>query len=149
MPATSIDLEFADGRYIFALKVPGINEMQEKCKAGIGRIYARVLAGRYIIDMESIGNPVEAEYMLTDLTETIRQGLIGGGMGVVDGEEVKVNSITANRLVENYVVGRPLSEGWALAASVLMALIEGYDPPKKKVEPEAPTSKGGSITPDA
>lgn len=150
MPTTSIDLEFADGTYTFALKPHGINEMQEKCGIGIGGLFARVLQGRFVAaDGMEYGSHADAAYKLVDLTETIRQGLIGGGQGEADGQEVKVTSIVANRLVENYVSNAPLAQSWALAASILSALIEGYDPPKKKEDvTEASGATDGSTTPD-
>lgn len=151
MPTNSIDLEFADGTYTFALKLPGIHELQEKCGIGIGGLFARVLQGRFVTNEGlEYGSHSDAAYKMADLTETIRQGLIGGGQGEADGQPVKVTSLVANRLVENYVVNAPLAQSWALAATILSALIEGYDPPKKKEdvteEPMASEQMDGSTT---
>jgi hypothetical protein len=131
--STAIDLAFADGIYTFDLGLAQINEIQSKCGAGIGAVYARVLKGRYFIAELAIGNPAEAEYRIEDLIAVIKQGLIGGGRGVVDGQDVVVTAFRANELVENYVLaaGKPLKEAWTIAAAVLTARIEGYDPPKK------------------
>lgn len=131
---TSIDLAFADGEYTFRLGLAQIKLLQDKCGCGIGALYARVLRGRYLVDNVNVGITGEADFRIEDLHETIRQGLIGGGAGLVDGEVVAVTSIKASALVEGYVIGRPLKESWNLAAAVLMALVEGYEPPKK-VEP--------------
>lgn len=141
MSRNTIDLEFADGNYMFALPLPRIDELQQKCfagsgvQSGIGQIFARVLKGcAPVVTDEGIGiaiNPNLAEFYATDIVETIRQGLIGGGAGVVDGTEVKVTPALANRLIENYVLAKPLGDSWSLAASILGACILGYDPPKK------------------
>jgi hypothetical protein len=144
---THIDLAFADGTYRFALGLAQINELQIKCNAGIGAIFARVLQGRVTEDV-STGHPAYAAYYLTDLTETVRQGLIGGGSGIVDGQEVKVSSLRANALIDNYLLALPLMEQWDLAAAILHAKIIGYtgdadDAPEKK----SPMTEDGSTTP--
>lgn len=132
---TWVDLKFADGEYRFALGLPQISEIEKKCDAGIGEIYARVLSGRYGLGVEEI-LPIEARYKMSELVEVIRQMLIGGGEGVVDGQAVRVGSVRANELLNNYVLGMTdmrmaVREVWALAAAGLSALIEGYTPPKK------------------
>lgn len=125
---TDIELEFADGRYMFRLNIAGISELQEKAGVGFGEVFARLLAGRYK-DGEggSFGMPTEGRWFIRDLTETIRLGLIGGGQGEVDGEPVEVTPIIANRLVTAYVLGRPLKEAWNLAAAIVYATVEGVE----------------------
>lgn len=132
---TEIELEFADGRYLFRLGLAQISEVQQKTGSGIGALYARVLAGRYLVAGESMGVNGEAKYAVADIIEPIRQGLIGGGKGEVDGQPVNVTSIVANRLIENYVLNRPLSEAWTIAAAVLTACIVGYQPETAKKKP--------------
>ncbi|MFC3711265.1 GTA-gp10 family protein [Sphingoaurantiacus capsulatus] len=151
MAQTFIDLPFADGTYSFRLGLAQINELQVKCGVGIGGLYARLLRGRYVVDTLSLGLTTEAEFHLADVIEPIRQGLIGGRRGEVDGAAVEVSSIVAGRLVENYVCGRdgelrvPLREAWNLAVAILGSLIEGYTP--KKAEPApAPASEAGTET---
>lgn len=134
---THINLHFADGEYRFALGLAQIQELQEKCNAGIGAIYARVLQGRVAGDI-GVGHPGYAAYRHEDLRETVRQGLIGGGEGLVDGQEVKVSTLRANQLVERYLEALPLKEQWDLAAAVLFAKVEGYAP-DGEVEAEEPT----------
>jgi hypothetical protein len=137
-PSTRIDIEFADGAYTFRLGLAQIAELQAKCGCGIGALYARVIKGRYIIDGEPLGNPMEAQFFAADLIETVRQGLIGGRAGVVDDQTVEVKPADANRLVSAYLYPeRPLTEAWALAASILAAAIDGYSPPDKKKEAPA------------
>lgn len=138
---THIDLPFADGEYRFALGLAQVHELQTKCKAGIGQIYARVLQGR-VPDAPDIGHPLYATYQIDDLYETVRQGLIGGGEGRVDGQTVTVTAMRANELVERYLHPAPLAEAWKLAAAILFAKVEGYAPAldeaKKKAEGEPP-----------
>lgn len=146
MPNTSIDLAFADGTYRFALGLAQIQEVQVKCKAGIGAVYARVVQGRLTDDI-SIGHPAYAAYHQEDLLETVRQGLIGGGSGLVDGQEVKVGALRANELVERYFLPLPLVEQWKLAAAILYAKIEGYEPEGGEDKKKA-TPGDGLITPE-
>lgn len=153
---TWIDLQFADGEYPFALGLQQINELEKKCDAGLGRIFARTLAGRYGLDVDQI-QPELAEYRYGDLIEVVRQGLIGAGAmglrGKVDGLDVPpLSSSRANDLVSAYLIN-PTTQRmavkftWKVAATVLAALIEGYAPPKKKepVSRRRPTK--GSTTP--
>lgn len=125
---TEIELFFGDGSYLFALKMAQIVAIEDKC-GPIGEVFSRLLKGRYINAAgEGIGLPTEAAFRHIDLIEVIRQGLIGGGRGLVDGESVLVDSLKANKLVEIYVHGRPLAEAWSIATAVMSALIEGYEP---------------------
>lgn len=148
---THIDLAFADGTYTFRLGLEQIHELQTKCGVGIGALYGRVLQGRVAAD-PTVGHPAYAAYHLDDLRETVRQGLIGGGAGLVDGSDVKVGSLRANELVERYLDPMPLSEQWTLAAAILYAKIEGYEgddqaDDKKKVTEPMTTAGAGSTTP--
>jgi hypothetical protein len=148
---TWIDLKFADGEYSFKLGIGQIAEIERKCGSGIGAIYARTLLGRYGMGDGDI-MPTQAEYRFSELVEVIRQALIGGGQGLVDGQDVKVSSVRANDLIESYVLGltdkrMAMRQTWALAASILAALIEGYSPPKKDEPGESPaTPKKGSTS---
>lgn len=154
MAQEELRLAFGNGEYIMKLTLHGIKEVQEKCGAGIGKVWSRLAASRLNFIGEDIGIANEANFKIEDIVEPIRQALIGGGSGEVDGEPIKVTPITANKLIENYVIGRPLQEGWATAYAIVGSLIEGYDigdPNKKKVEPsngEVTTEKGDSTTPE-
>lgn len=153
---TAITLPFADGAYEFDLGLAQINEIQDKCGAGIGAVYARLMKGRYVVGDRPVGNPLEAEYYLADIVETLRQGLIGGGKGQVDGQDVTVTAYRANQLIDRYVLapGRPIEESWMVAAAVMGARMIGFDPPEKESAPKqakkkAPRSgRAGSITPE-
>lgn len=130
---STIDIDFADGLYTFALPLPQIDELQRKTGIGIGGLFNRVLKGCGQIGNDVVQFPAHAEFYALDLVETIRQGLIGGNHAVVDGQEIKVTPGLANTLIQNYVAppARPLSDSWSLAASILGACVVGYDPPKK------------------
>lgn len=135
---TWVSLAFADGEYEFRLGLAQINEIEAKC-GPLGEVFARLLKGRYIIDDDgkTIGAPADAAWKVRDIVEPIRQGLVGGGKAVIDGIEAKITGHRVNELVDNYVLSRPLSEGWALAVAVLSALIQGYEPQKKAAPPKA------------
>lgn len=132
MSQNTIELEFGDGQYTFALPLAQINELQRKTDAGIGKLYGRLLKGCVQVGEGEFNLiPALAEFYALDVVETIRHGLIGGGKGVVNGEEIAVTPLIANRLVETYVLGRPLKEAWSVAVTVIGVCIQGYDPPKK------------------
>jgi hypothetical protein len=136
MTSNSIELAFGDGTYVFALPLAQIAELQRKTGTGIGGLYARLIKGCIPIDGKFALNPGMAEFFALDVVETIRHGLIGGGKGEVNGEEVEVTPVMASKLIDAYVVPRPFVESWKVAATVIGACILGYDPPKK-VEPAA------------
>lgn len=87
-----IELEWADGDHLFALKGAQIEELEAKCQnpatgkpgIGLGAIWSRVMGGEWYRD---------------DLRHIIRLGLIGGGMGAIE----------ANRLCKTYVDDVPIS----------------------------------------
>ena len=66
--AAEVTLEWADGEYLFALKYKQIKELERICDAGIGVILARIATGQFGAD---------------EILETLRLGLIGGGMDAV------------------------------------------------------------------
>lgn len=84
--AAEIELAWADGTYLFALKLKQIEELQRLCGAGLGEIAQRLL--------------VERRWRVSDVVETIRLGLIGGGLPAV----------RARELIETYVDGHPLAD---------------------------------------
>lgn len=93
---------FGDGEHPFRLNLKGIVALQTKAQAGIGAIYARVLSGVYY------------EH---DLIETVRHGLIGGGMAPKE----------ANDLIKAYGDIMPLEDWHNLAANVLTVAMHGYN----------------------
>lgn len=114
-----VELEWADGEYSFALLVPQIEELEGisanpvtgKNGIGFGAIWTRVMDGGWYV---------------SDLRNTIRLGLIGGGMGAVE----------ANRLCRTYVDGVPVhgpigsmtpDSPLAVAQSILLAAVAGIE----------------------
>ncbi len=96
---------FGDATYTFALTDTMIDELQSKTGIGIGALYLRV---------------VNSQFQVSDLTEVIRLGLIGGG----------TSPATARRLIDAYAVNRPFDETFPLALDILDARWNG--------KPEAP-----------
>lgn len=153
VPDNFITLQWADGEYDFRLPIGNIAELQTKCDAGIGKVYARLMAGRYINrEGQIVLNPMQAEFRYEDIAEVIRLALIGGGKGIVDGNPVEVGPAKAVELVKNYVHTRPLLENWRVASAVLSAFLIGYDDPDKEAEkksqegPTQPTKDGSTST---
>lgn len=97
-------LEIGDGEHLCKLTLKAIAELQEKCDAGIGAIYMRVWKG---------------EFFAEDLVETVRLGLIGGGMSGVD----------AKKLIDRYCDKWPYEVWHTHAKAILGACINGYEPP--------------------
>lgn len=137
MPASTIDLEFADGIYSFALPLPQIREVQTKANAPIGAVYQRIVTGAKRVGDSIVLQPQTAIFYVDDLYAVIFAGLVGGGSGTVDGQRVEVRPQDARRLLEAYVHGRPLIEAWEIAFSVSMACMHGYTPPKSEPEGNA------------
>lgn len=106
----SITLTWGDGEHRFRLPIGQLRELQEKCGAGPPEILHRLATARWRVD---------------DIRETLRLGLIGGGMGPVE----------ALRLMQNYVdpPERPWLENAPMAQAVLMAAMVGV-PDEEPVE---------------
>lgn len=150
---TALELEFADGVYLFDLKLPQLRELQEKRGCGVFKLYGRIMKGRYVVDGNPFAFTHEGEAYDEDIYEAIRLGLIGGARGVVGGQEIEVSALTARRLVETYCHAAPLRESWAIAAAILGARIEGYDPGPKDEPAQEPAAEGteqmsGSTSPE-
>lgn len=135
--AAEVVLNWADGDYLFALKLKQIEELQRLCRAGLGEIAQRLFAGRWYA---------------ADVVETIRLGLIGGGLPAV----------RARELVETYVDGRPIADprdvnnALAVAQAVLGAayfgVAEALEEDKggdKAGKAEAATADGSTSRPSS
>lgn len=109
---TAINLAFGDGEYVFKLPIKRIVEIE--AKAGpIDGVRHRLMHGGFGVQ---------------DVVEIIRQGLIGGGKGMVSGVETAVSALKANSLIDAYVDGQPLAEIAITARAIIMALYVGYEP---------------------
>lgn len=126
MPDTAVDLDFGDGRYRFWLGLPQVVELERKCGGkSVFIMYDEMGAGLGMAGDAPIymGGGTA---MVTDIRETIRLGLIGGGSGTVTGEEVEVGPRRAIELVDAYAFPtRPLTESLHVAWSILHAAIAG------------------------
>lgn len=116
--------EHEDGKYRFRLPITQLEELQEKCDAGPPTIFQRLCS---------------ASWMVRDVRETIRLGLIGGGM----------SPAKALGLVQRYVDDRPLGENAPTAQAILLAAIIGVeDEPVGKTEAaESPEAMAESPSP--
>jgi len=148
---TDITLGFADGEYRFALLLPQQLELEKVCgfvdrdgnqrRRGLVEIYSDVVAGLGVVDGQIVANPYAGRASAYETREVIRLGLIGGGRGEAAGQAVEVGPNKARELVEAYVDSRPIVERWTIAAAILKAAVEGFDPPKK-AEPAAAPARG-------
>lgn len=116
-----VELTFADADYTFKLPLIRIAELEEKCKAPIGTIWKRVLTG---------------EYHAIDLIETVRLGLIGGGMTAQD----------ARNLIDRYCDQWPLEEWHTHAVAILSACVIGFEPTDGGTGDSAPKKDAAGMT---
>ncbi len=112
--------DFGDGTYTFRLAWGQLSGLQESCDAGPYVIRDRLYTGTW---------------RLNDIRETIRYGLIGGGL----------TPIAALNLVREYVEGRPPIENLPLALAVLSAGLMGA-PEEKVGETQAANQAGTELT---
>lgn len=104
----SLTIVWGDGEHRFRLAIGQLRELQEKTNAGPQEVLDRLSTRLWRVD---------------DVRETLRLGLVGGGMPPGD----------AYRLVVRYVDGRPLMESVQPAQAVLIAALVG--------SPEEPVGK--------
>lgn len=88
---------WADGEYPVRLGIAQLRELQEKCDAGPMWIYERLTLNAH------------NGWLNQDIRETVRLGLIGGGMKPAD----------ALSLVKRYIDDRPAMESLVVAQAVL------------------------------
>lgn len=102
-------IAFGDGDYLFKLPLKWIKELERSTDSGIGGLFLRFTT---------------YQFSVTDICETIRCGLIGGGMDPVE----------AMVMIETYVEGFPIEPSLNLATSIVVGCVEGYPSkaPKKK-----------------
>ncbi len=100
MSRCSVDMEWADGRYTFALPLAQLEELQTHCDAGPLVIAQRLEHGMWTSK---------------EVYHTLRLGLIGGGMSPID----------ALRKTRLYVLDRPWMENVLPALAVMQAVLVG------------------------
>jgi hypothetical protein len=119
----AIEQDFGDGTYTFRLGLDEIEELERKRDLSIFQIVMRL-------------SPEQREARLSDLSEVLRLGLIGGGMKPVE----------AMALVRRYVDQRPLDESRDIAYAVGLAALmrlhstEIEEPPAGEAEAAGPNA---------
>lgn len=121
----AIDLEWAGGSHTFRLGLAEIEELEASVDMSVFLLYAAMSAQLPFA-------------RLKHYSETIRLGLMGGGMKPVE----------ARLLVKRYVDERPLAESVALGEVILRAAMERVHAPSLEDdapgEREAPKSSGST-----
>ena len=107
-----IDLTWAGGEHTFALTIDLLRALQERCDAGPAWVLARLRTDQWLVQ---------------DITDTIRLGLEGGGLPKED----------ARKLVKQFVEDRPLTESVLTAIAVLMHALYGGEEEQASGEAEA------------
>ena len=144
---TRISLPFADGDYEFWLPMARVvaaeREMARLDGEGAKQPYSILMVyhglGAAMNEFAGLPRVVDAcPVRLSDAHAVIRNALVGGGGGVVNGEAVAVGEAAARELVETYCFpNRPAAHDMWLAFRVLRAAIDGIDPGSKKNSEEA------------
>lgn len=112
MTDTSHIAFFGDATHTFKITPQLISELEAKTNAGIGELCKRLFGG---------------QFRFADITETIRLGLIGGGLS----PEI------SHRLVQTYAMDRPLEETLPLAIDILSKLWFGQQPQPEETNADA------------
>lgn len=115
-----VELTWADGDYTFRLGWGELEALQEACDAGPWVILDRLFTRQCLIG---------------DISNVIRQGLIGGGL----------EPVAATKLVRTYVEKRPPAENLIFATVILQTAIQGVDE-EPVGEPQAANQMGTSLT---
>lgn len=132
-----VSTDWGDGTHTFRLTYPGLIELEEKCGAPIADIIERVNGGRYSV---------------TDIRETIRLALIGGGKGPTEAlklvrtyvdERIGITGLTEHLMVVRLILlgvafgfmesplgGKALAEGLDRVANELTLLRSTQPPPQ-------------------
>lgn len=128
-----IILWFGDGRYLFSLKVPQLEELERICKASIFKIVHRMIG---------------MDASITEIRETIRLGLVGGGMAPIRAEQMRdLYGGPPNQPLDNPTDS---ASPYKVAKAVLLATMVGIDelssgdnsgPKKSQEEATGPTSE--------
>lgn len=102
MSDVTVRLDFAGEERPFALLIRELRALQSVCDAGPGELLQRFDAQRYRVD---------------DVRETIRQGLIGGGL----------TDAVATKLMRDHFDNRPLAQFVVLAQIIVAAALVGVE----------------------
>ena len=113
---TKLVARFAGRDRIFCLRIGEIEQLETLCNAGVGAIYSRLAT---------------LQFRFADIRETIRLGLIGGGM-IESEAEYWVGSMIDDKPLKSYI---------PLAIDILAALLEGFADAQKEAAAEDAGSK--------
>lgn len=105
MRVGAVRFDYGDGEHTFRLAIGQLRELQDKTGVGPATLLDRITTRSWRVD---------------DIRETIRLGLIGGGMDPLD----------ALGVVRRYVDERPIAESVDPAFRVLMAALVGPEDDK-------------------
>jgi hypothetical protein len=123
----AVELPWGDGDHTFRLGLAEIEELEAACDMSVFLLHTAVTSDIPFAKLKHF-------------SETLRLGLIGGGMAPVP----------ALQLVKRYVEERPLHESVAVAGAILRAAIERVhtsDLGDQSGEGEAPGSNGSTSAP--
>ncbi len=137
MADTAVTLPFADGRYTFALPVARVFAIERTGeKRSIFTIYDDLAGGLVPNESEGFSYAFGGSARMDEIRAVIREGLIGGREGIVDGETIVIGQADAVRLIEGYCYPhRPAAEDAETALFILDAAIRGVQL-KKKADPQ-------------
>lgn len=116
-----VTLTWLGGEHDFALRIGELRALQDRCEAGPEEVFNRLRAGSWRVN---------------DITETLRLGLIGGGMSRVDAGKV-VSEIIEDKAIANFKI-----TAIAIMANSLLGV--GDDPVGEPVGEASPPENGSS-----
>lgn len=116
-----VTLTWLGGEHDFALRIGELRALQDRCEAGPEEIFNRLRAGTWRVN---------------DITETLRLGLIGGGMSRVDAGKV-VSEIIEDKAIANFKIT-------AIAVMANSLLGVGDDPVGEPAGETSPPESGSS-----
>lgn len=141
---TALTTKFGDGTYRFWLPMPRVIAAEREISGSILALFYDIA--------EALGESVGGTIVLAGSTDArlkschavIRNALVGGNEGQVDGEIIAVGDTLARELVETYCYpARPAMHDIALAWEILRAAVYGIDATAQKKRTGA-----GAQTPD-
>lgn len=121
----SVTIKWPDDERKYRLGIGELRELQDRCDAGPAQIFKRI---------------AESSWRFDDIRETIRLGLIGGGL----------DPQRALGIVGRYVVPGQLVKAATIAQAILLAaLVSPEDDTEKKSDAETEHPKtNGSLSPN-
>lgn len=125
-----VTLDWADGTYPFALKIEQLAELQEACGAGPWYIQWALEAA---IMARSMGMAPPKDASPAYVIDTIRLGLIGGGM----------DPVSALKKVRTYVGPGQLNDNVQTAFAIIGVALQGA-PEDRPEKPQAGARKSAS-----